>query len=184
MVQWLQEQPWCGSLFTAGKNAVEGVVPGTFARSLVFNDHARTGDIVYVLRTDEETDEQGIVGGCFDDSKIVPGGGTHGGLSFHELRNVCVMYGPVFREGFENALPSGTIDLLPTLLHLFGYPIPATVEGRVLYETLARPGDVPEITTGSHTYTADTTTPAGLYRQHLSTTWVGTTAYLERGWAE
>lgn len=184
ITQWLQEQPWCGSLFTARKNAVEGVVPGTLARSLVCNDHARTGDIVYVMRTDEETDEHGIVGGGYDDSKIPLGGGTHGGLSQHELRNVCVLYGPAFREGFENPLPSGTIDLMPTLLHLLGYPLPSPVEGRVLYETLAKPGDFPQVPAVSCTHTADATTPAGLYRQHLTTTQIGTTTYIERGWVE
>lgn len=184
IARWLQEQPWCGSLFTAGKNAVEGVVPGTLARSLVLNDHARTGDIVYVMRTDEETDEHGIVGGGFDDSKILPGHGTHGGLSQHELRNVCVMHGPAFREGFENQLPSGTIDLMPTILHLLGYAIPPTVEGRVLYETLSKPGDVPDVAMVPQTYTTEGRTPAGLYRQHLAATQVGATTYLERGWVD
>ena len=184
IVQWLQEQPWCGSLFTEARNAVEGVVPGTLARSLVLNDHARAGDIVYVLRTDEARDAHGIVGGCYDDSHVPVGGGTHGGLSQHELHNVCVAYGPAFRQNSTNPCPSGTVDLLPTLLHVLDYPIPPTVEGRILDEALAQPQGVSDSIATSHTYSADAVTAAGLYRQHLTTTKIGTTVYLERGWVE
>ena len=184
IVQWLQEQPWCGSLFTQAKNEVEGVVPGTLARSLVLNDHARAGDIVFVLRTDEASDAYGVVGGCYDDSHVPVGGGTHGGLSQYELHNVCVACGPAFQQGSTSIVPSGTVDLLPTLLHILDYPIPPRVEGRILYEALAQPhGSVISIPE-SHTYSAATGTAAGLYRQHLTTTRIDTTVYLERGWVE
>jgi arylsulfatase A-like enzyme len=182
IVGWLQEQPWCGCLFTPGKNDVEGCVPGTFSRALVMNEHPRSGDIVYVMRTDEERDENGIVGGCFDDSKLPLGGGTHGGLSQHELRNVCVAYGPSFQQGKENVVPSGTVDIMPTILHLLGYDIPSTVDGRILCEALVHPpaGEEPHVET--NTYSAETSTSVGVYRQQLSVTSVGATSYLERGW--
>jgi len=102
----------CGSLFTQAKDAVEGVVPGTLARSLVLNDHTRAGDIVYVMRADEASDAHGIVGGCYDDSHLPVGGGTHGGLSQYELHNVCVACGPAFQQGSPSLIPSGTVDLL------------------------------------------------------------------------
>jgi arylsulfatase A-like enzyme len=181
---WLQEQPWCGCLFTKGKNQVEGIVPGTFARSLVMNEHPRTGDIIYVMRTDEEPDAHGIKGGCYDDSHLPLGGGTHGGLSQYELRNVCVAYGPAFREGHESFIPSGTIDVMPTLLYLMGLHIPPSVEGRVLFEALSHASAQPELTTETCTYSVGASTPAGLYRQQLRITRVGSTAYLERGWIE
>jgi arylsulfatase A-like enzyme len=184
LVTWLQQQPWCGSVFTPGKNAIEGSIPGTLARALVCNDHARAGDIVYVMRTDEERDARGILGGCYDDSHVPVGGGTHGGLSQHELHNVCVAYGPAFREGYTNPLPSGTIDLLPTLLHILDYPTPSQVEGRILGEALVQPLGLPGHPATSHTYSAEVATASGVYRQHLTTTQVGSTVYLERGWAE
>jgi hypothetical protein len=184
LVAWLQEQPWCGPVFTRGKNDVEGVVPGTFAQALVLNEHARTGDIVYVMRTDEAQDAHGIVGGCYDDSTLPLGGGTHGGLSQHELRNVCVAYGPAFQEGRESLVPSGTIDILPTILHVLGYEMPPRVEGRILTEALAhaRTASLPAVDT--QTYSTEVVTPAGLYRQHLVRSRVGTTTYLERGWVD
>ena len=184
IVTWMQEQPWCGSLFTQGKNTTDGTVPGTLARALVRNDHRRTGDIVYVMRTDEEIDAHGIVGGCYDDSSLPLGGGTHGGLSRHELHNVCVAYGPAFRQGHESTVPSGTIDLMPTILHLLGYPIPERVDGRVLHEVLASPHPSPEPPVVTTTYSTERSTGVGDYRQHLTTATVGTTTYLERGWVE
>jgi arylsulfatase A-like enzyme len=150
----------------------------------VLNEHPRAGDIVYVMRTDEEQDAHGIVGGCYDDSSLPLGGGTHGGLSQHELRNVCMAYGPAFQAGKESMMPSGTIDVLPTVLHVLGYAIPASVEGRVLYEALAHSAPQPELPVATHTYSAEAATAVGVYRQHLTVTRVGATTYLERGWVE
>jgi hypothetical protein len=184
IVAWLQEQPWCGSLFTAAKNDVEGLSPGTFSKALALNDHGRTGDIVFVMRSDEEMDVNGIVGGCYDDSNLAVGGGTHGGLSQHELHNVCVIYGPAFQEGKESLLPSGTIDIMPTLIHLMGHEIPTTVDGRILRDALSETNLQPDLNVETRTYTCERTTSAGVYQQHLTTTQVGTVTYLERGWVE
>jgi hypothetical protein len=76
------------------------------------------------------------------------------------------------------------VDLLPTLLHILDYPIPPRVEGRILYEVLTQSHGVRPSNAESHTYSAETVTAAGLYRQHLTTTKVGPTVYLERGWVE
>jgi hypothetical protein len=71
---------------------------------------------------------------------------------------------------------------MPTLLHLLDYPIPPSVEGRVLHEALAQPQAIPETQSVPQTYSTEVMTPAGQYRQHLATTRVGTTTYLERAW--
>jgi hypothetical protein len=136
------------------------------------------------MRTDESQDTHGIVGGCYDDSRLPLGGGTQGGLSQHELHNVCFAYGPAFQAGCESLVPSGTVDIMPTLLHLLGYDIPPSVEGRVLFEAFAHPAAAPELPVETRTYSAEAPTPAGLYRQQLSVTRVGATTYLERGWVE
>jgi hypothetical protein len=73
---------------------------------------------------------------------------------------------------------------MPTLLHVLDYPIPSRVEGRILSEALAQPHSVPASISASQTYSAEAVTASGLYRQHLTTTRVGTTVYLERGWVE
>ena len=180
IVAWLQEQPWCGCLFTPGKNDVEGIAPGSFARALVRNENLRSGDILYIMRADDEADAHGIIGGCYDDSRLPLGGGTHGGLSTHELHNVCVALGPDFQQGKESFVPSGTIDLMPTILHLLGYESPPTVDGRVLSEALLRPPVATELPVATLTYS----TTAGSYAQHLTLSTVGTATYIDRGWVD
>jgi hypothetical protein len=71
---------------------------------------------------------------------------------------------------------------MPTLLHLLDYPIPPSVEGRVLHEALAQPQVSPETQAIPQAYSTEVMTSTGLYRQHLATTRVGTTTYLERAW--
>jgi arylsulfatase A-like enzyme len=97
---------------------------------------------------------------------------------------VCVAYGPAFQAGKESFVPSGTIDVMPTVLHLLGYDIPASVEGRVLSEAFAHSPAQPELPVKTHTYSAEASTAVGVYRQHLTVTRVGPTTYLERGWVE
>jgi predicted AlkP superfamily pyrophosphatase or phosphodiesterase len=182
IAQWMMSQPWCGSVFTQGRNEVEGIVPGTLARSLVGNDHARSGDIVYIMRTDDEQNTHGLRGSCYDDSGLPVGGSTHGGISPYELQNVFAATGPDFRAGQTNSLPSGTIDVMPTLLHLIGYPIPPSVDGRVLTEALAKPADAREVAAEPATYGVAAKEIG--YCQYLETTRVDKTVYVERGWIE
>ena len=73
---------------------------------------------------------------------------------------------------------------MPTLLHLMGYDIPETVDGRILREALAASPGVPESETTPLTYHTEANTGAGVYQQHLATTRVGSTVYLEHGWVE
>ena len=58
----------------------------------------------------------------------------------HRREGVLLACGSAFKHGFE--LPSAEIsDLAPTILHLFGLPVPEDMDGRVLSECLmdARP---------------------------------------------
>jgi hypothetical protein len=73
---------------------------------------------------------------------------------------------------------------MPTLLHLMGYAIPETVDGRILTESLAAAPDRPEAEAAPLTYYTEARTTAGVYRQHLDATRVGSTVYLEHGWVE
>jgi arylsulfatase A-like enzyme len=182
IAQWMMCQPWCGSVFTQGRNEVEGIVAGTFARSLVGNDHARSGDIVYIMRTDDAKNEHGWRGSCYDDSGLPMGGSTHGGLSPYELQNVFAAVGPDFQSGQTDTLPSGTIDVMPTLLHLMGYPIPPSVDGRVLRGALAQSEDAAEWMAEPATYGV-AAQDSGYY-QYLETIRVDHTVYVERGWCE
>lgn len=175
IVRWLQAQPWCGPLFTrAGLHR-------TLAHAHVGIDHPRAPDIGIVLRNDDVTNEHGIPGRCQHDSTHYPiGGGLHGGLHRFELHNWLAVSGDAFRA-FQSKLPTGIVDILPTVLAVLGLPTPATVQGRVLVEALAGPVRPSPPGVSERTFSAE---GAGGYRTHLTVTSVGHTPYIQYGWVD
>lgn len=136
MVGWLQTQSWCGVIFTSNGNGIEGAVPGTFDRSLVLADHARAPEIYYIMSNDDNTDSNGIAGGCCYDGNYPEGGSVHGGLHEKELNTLLMAQGSRFRNKFQCDFPAGVIDIAPTVLHLLGVSIPPQMGGRVLGEAI------------------------------------------------
>ncbi len=172
IVQWLQSQAWCGPLFTR-----EGL-PGTLAHAHVGIDHRRAPDIGIVLRNDDATNDHGIPGRCQHDSTHYPiGGGLHGGLHRFELHNWLAASGDAFRSSHRSAVPTGVIDVLPTVLRVLGLPVPAHPQGRVLREALREAAGFPVPSVSERTFRAETDGR----ETHLSTSQVGDTPYLEFG---
>jgi arylsulfatase A-like enzyme len=71
---------------------------------------------------------------------------SHGSASPHEVNNSLVAWGKGIKRGIVSAMPCGTVDVAPTVLHLLGIAPPASMQGRVLYEVLAGgplPSDLP-----------------------------------------
>jgi hypothetical protein len=175
--QALMETDTCGMVFSAGRNEVEGIVPGSFSKQLVMVDHPRSPDIYYILRTADEPNEHGYIGTCFFESGMSVGAGVHGGLHPKELHSACLASGSLFGDASSVDTHSGIVDIAPTILHGLGIPAPQTMEGRVLHEGFANgaiepPDSVPE------TYE----TGAGLYHQVLHRTRIGDSCYLDGGW--
>jgi len=175
--QALMQEDVCGMLFSAGRNAVEGIVPGSFSRQLVMADHPRSPDIYYILRTDDEPDEHGFIGTCHFENDLPVGAGNHGGLHRNELHCVCVASGSLFAQARRVEAHSGIVDVAPTILHGLGIAAPRSMEGRVLHEAFIDgagnpPDSVPE----------KYETGAGHYRQVLHRTRVGDSCYLDGGW--
>ena len=67
----------------------------------------------------------------------------HGSFSPFEMHNYWAAHGPDFAPGRVSHVPSGSIDLVPTILSLLQVPLPKGLDGRVLVETL-RDGPTPE----------------------------------------
>jgi arylsulfatase A-like enzyme len=175
--QALMEMDACGMVFSARRNEVEGIVPGSFSKQLVMADHPRSPDIYYILRTDDEPDEHGHVGTCHFESGLPPGAGIHGGLHRNELRSLCVASGSLFAQAKRVEAHSGIVDIAPTILHGLGIAAPQSMEGRVLHEAFIDgasqpPDSVPE----------KYETGAGPYRQVLHRTRIGGSCYLDGGW--
>ncbi len=172
LVAWLQEQPWCGPLFTR-----EG--RGCLTLRQVGLDHPRAPDIALVLRSDDAANRHGREGTCRHDSSYPAGGGTHGGLHPIELATWFAVGGDAFLGGRVSSVPAGIVDVLPTALHLLGIDAPPETQGRVLREALAAQAETPPPVVEQQVHTAES--DAGV-RTHLSVSRVGGTRYLNRAW--
>ena len=60
----------------------------------------------------------------------------HGTTSPYDIHNTLIAAGPDFREHAVSDIPTGNVDLAPTLLQLLGLPVPPTMSGRVMEEAL------------------------------------------------
>jgi predicted AlkP superfamily phosphohydrolase/phosphomutase len=56
----------------------------------------------------------------------------------HRLDGMLVLFGPGIRQGLK-LTGANIMDVMPTVLHLLGIPVPGEVDGRVLTEVLERP---------------------------------------------
>jgi arylsulfatase A-like enzyme len=110
------------------------------------------------------------------------GRGTHATLSRFDMHNTLIAAGPDFRRGKADDLPTGNIDLAPTILRILGITPPQPLDGRVLSEAMikldpAAAGLKPE------TKTIETIRPfpSGTWRQSLQISRIGSTEYLDQG---
>ena len=97
-------------------------------------------DVVTIYREgviNAAANAHGLPGSCCHDSSYPAGGGTHGGLHPIELNTWFAMGGDALVGGTVSTLPTGIVDVLPTVLHLLGLEAPPGTQGRVLREALA-----------------------------------------------
>ncbi len=187
LVAWLQAQPWCGPLFTRDGTH------GTLAHDTVGLSHRRAPDIAVVFHNDDEKNAFGRQGTSLHDAPYGDGGGCHGGLSRYELHNFLSLSGARFRQRTACDVPAGNVDITPTLLHLFGVPMPdpshsdqagsdvaaVPFDGRPLLEAFVD-GPSP----ASVTWTDDILSSSNAHgpKTHLSRSQVGHTLYINRAW--
>nr|WP_249810668.1 alkaline phosphatase family protein [Bradyrhizobium sp. 17] len=175
----MTKAPWCGPIFTAGRNDIEGIAPGSFARQLVMADHVRSSDILFSYRADSEVDPFGLIGRTWSNDAPI-GLGVHGGLHHKEMAAVGILAGTAFRSGSLSEVPSGICDIAPTILHLLGIVAPSQMDGRVLNETFATLPRAAPASVVETVYEAGSST----YHQVLRRIQVGAAAYIEGGFAE
>jgi arylsulfatase A-like enzyme len=143
---WLRAQPWAGALVGGrARDGESGVLPGELAGVA----GPRAPDLVMSFRWDPAGGAPGLPG-CCDAADGQPGQGTHGSGSPQELRCTLVAAGPSFREGVSSDLPSGNVDLTPTVLRLLGIDDGGPFDGRPLLEAFRRAsrGEAPVLPRG------------------------------------
>ena len=142
IVELLQDTDWVGPVFTRSPEAQSelGGYPGTVSFSLVGWDHDRSADI---LMSPDWTDAENEFG--FRGEVLSPGTAGHGSASPWDIRATFVAVGPGIKSFVASPVPTGNVDILPTVFELMGVPIPGGLDGRVLSEVLESgpfPGEV------------------------------------------
>jgi arylsulfatase A-like enzyme len=77
-------------------------------------------------------------------------------------------------------LPSGNVDLAPTILKILGIGASSPMDGRVLSEAMTK-GEKQTLKAETETIEATNKFPLGTWRQYLKTSRVGSTTYLDEG---
>ena len=131
IVAMLQKRPEVGAIFTRSKagGGREGVVPGTLSFDVARWSHPRSAEILVSANWTMEQNAAGYPGKTADN-----GAAGHGTSSPYDVHNTLIAAGPDFREHAVSGVPTGNVDLAPTLLKLLGVTVPSSMTGRVIAE--------------------------------------------------
>jgi arylsulfatase A-like enzyme len=175
VVRCLQAQPFCGVVFTQTR------VEGAFRLHDVRLDSSAAPDIVLSLRWKPDKSTNGTPGLiCSDYGQYSPGQGMHGSLSPFDMHNTCVAAGPDFRQGLQDDVPSGNIDIAPTILWILGVEPKQRPSGRVLRDALAQTDHTPP-SSRVHLRKASYTAGSVAWRQYLKYSKVNGVLYFNEG---
>ena len=143
IVTLLQRTEGFGPVFTRGAtpDTILGVREGTVSFSAIGWDHERSADILTSPDWTDAENEHGWRG-------IVLTGGTagHGSSSPWDVHATLIAAGPGIKRNTASPIPSGNVDVSPTVFALLGAPMPTGLDGRVLEEALVsgpQPGEMP-----------------------------------------
>jgi hypothetical protein len=133
-VRFLQSLEEVGAVFIDDRY---GAIPGTLPLSMVRLENAegRNPDIVVGYTFDEHAVIQGMPGIEFEGTSTAISHGMHGSFSPIDVHNTLLARGPDFAANFVDALPSGNVDVAPTIAHILGLSLPQA-DGRPLLEAL------------------------------------------------
>jgi len=131
IVSFLQSREEFGAIFVDDNY---GAVQGTFKMSTVNLEMAgRNPDIIVSYNYNENATVQGMKGTEYESMQVCRG--MHGSFSPVDVHNTMIASGPDFKSGFHDHVPSGNIDVAPTIAYLLSLNLPNT-DGRVLYEAI------------------------------------------------
>jgi arylsulfatase A-like enzyme len=176
LVEFLQQTDFAGVIFT------REALSGTFRLDQANIGSKDAPDTVMVFRWNEKKNQFGVQGMIDADWQRAAGKGTHATLSRFDMHNTLIAAGPNFRRGEIVDLPSGNVDLAPTILRILGLTPPHQMNGRILYEAMVNV-DPPTAGLKPETKTIRTIKifPPGTWRETLKTSRVGSTIYLDEG---
>jgi predicted AlkP superfamily pyrophosphatase or phosphodiesterase len=171
LVEFLQQSDFAGVIFT--REPMDGAF--TLDNAKIDNEHAP--DVEMSFRWSENKNQFGVAGMIDGDWQRAAGKGTHATLSKFDMHNTLIAAGPDFRRGETGELPSGNVDLAPTICAILGINSPQ-MDGRVLAEALGKSQSAK-----AETKTLETSKKfsGGIWQQRLKISRVGSTIYLDEG---
>src|SRR5437588_4828868 len=172
LVEFLQQTDFAGVIFT--REALEG----TFALGLAKIDNSSAADVVMAFRWSDEKNQFAVPGMIDADWQRAAGQGTHATLSRFDMHNTLIVAGPDFRNGLTSDVPSGNVDIAPTILWILGIKTASAMDGRVLSEAMKNGED---LKSEAQTTEAGRRFSSGTWRQSLTISRVGSTTYLDEG---
>ena len=134
-VEFLQSRGEIGAIFVDSRY---GDLPGTLPLDLIRAESTagRNPDVIVSYDYDVSAVIGGVNGTEYSGSLLNNSyRGMHGSFSPLDVHNTLIAYGPDFREGFKDPLPSGNVDVAPTLAAILGLKLPRA-DGRPLLEAL------------------------------------------------
>jgi predicted AlkP superfamily pyrophosphatase or phosphodiesterase len=176
VVRLLQKTAWIGPIFTDGKNSSSnmGWVPGTLSFSTVMWDHERSSDILTAGNWSDKSNKYGYKGDV-----SLPGVAGHNSTSPFDIKSTFLASGPDFKSQTKSTIPTGNVDLVPTVLHLLGIKVPDSIDGRIIREALNKEPSPSEIQIESKEFIAETRVENIKYKVILHKTFVDGTAYVD-----
>lgn len=181
IVEALQRDPETGNIYTRPRTpgSSQGIVAGTLSTAVIQWDHERAADAIVSPAWSDEVNNFGFPGASTSRGRNPA---SHGTDSPYDLQIRLVAAGPDIKRGVRSSVPSGNVDLAPTLLHLFGVEPPLSMTGRVLHELLRDGPASAGIAVREQTHRAAITFPDGQrYEAELDTARVGSTVYVRGG---
>ena len=177
LATWLMEQPWCGALASCGSaEKLPGLIPGR----LIGIEGPRAPELVMSFRWTSTANDAGYPGTAFA-SGGAPGVGQHGGMSRREMNNVLYARGPSFKSGMTVNVPTGNVDLTPTILHVLGLNPETPMDGRPILEATKQGPDPNDVNWETEIHSAERPVNGGVFRQEITLSRVGTTVYVDEG---
>src|SRR6266487_3239415 len=136
----LQSRLQFGAVFVSDKY---GDIEGTLRMGLINTESPTSGrgpDIIVSFSFDENVAVAGRPGISYASS--VNRRGDHGSFSRTDTHNSMMAYGPDFKSGMYDTLPTANVDIAPTVARILALNMPG-VQGRALEEALK---DGPRVT--------------------------------------
>src|SRR5262249_14050685 len=136
LAHFLQVQPFTGVVIS--RTPMEGA----FTLQDLRMDSPDAPELAIAMRWSAGRNHYNVAGLMYsDDEEEKVRQGNHASLSPYDLHNTCVASGPDFRKGVQSYLPSGNVDLAPTIAWILDAKPSPSFSGRVLKEALA--GETP-----------------------------------------